>query len=191
MLDIFSRKAMRWEVHATENADLARAFIDAAVISNGGIAPDAIHADRGTSMTSKPVAALLSDLHISQSHSRPHVSNDNPFSEAQFKTLEYCPAFPGQFGSLPGARAFSEVSSPTTTTSTAIPASACTPPPPSTTAPPPRSRPAAPWSSSRPTPPTPAGSAATRAAAPARQSLDQPAPRNIETTVTSHKNQAA
>ena len=59
-------------------------------------------------MTSKPVAVLLSDLHISQSHSRPHVSNDNPFSEAQFKTLKYCPAFPGQFGSLPDARAFSE-----------------------------------------------------------------------------------
>src|SRR5258708_28641979 len=109
MLDIFSRKAMHWEVHATENAELAKEFIDAAVTSNGGIAPVSIHADRGTSMTSKPVAVLLSDLHIGQSHSRPHVSNDNPFSEAQFKTLKYCPAFPGQFGSLPGARAFSEV----------------------------------------------------------------------------------
>jgi len=109
MLDIFSRKAIHWEVHATENAELAKEFIDAAVISNGGIAPISIHADRGTSMTSKPVAVLLSDLHISQSHSRPHVSNDNPFSEAQFKTLKYCPAFPGQFGSLPDARAFSEV----------------------------------------------------------------------------------
>jgi putative transposase len=109
MLDIFSRKAIRWEVHATENAGLAKEFIDAAIISNGGIAPLSIHADRGTSMTSKPVAVLLSDLHISQSHSRPHVSNDNPFSEAQFKTLKYCPAFPGQFGSLPDARAFSEV----------------------------------------------------------------------------------
>jgi putative transposase len=109
MLDIFSRKAVRWEVHATENAELAKAFIDAAVAGNGGIAPVSIHADRGTSMTSKPVAVLLADLHISQSHSRPHVSNDNPFSEAQFKTLKYCPAFPGQFGSLPGARAFSEV----------------------------------------------------------------------------------
>ena len=83
MLDIFSRKAIRWEVHATENAELAKAFIDAAVTSNGGIAPVSIHADRGTSMTSKPVAVLLSDLHISQSHSRPHVSNDNPFSEPQ------------------------------------------------------------------------------------------------------------
>ena len=109
MLDIFSRKAIHWEVHATENAELAKAFIDAAVLSNSGIAPLSIHADRGTSMTSKPVAVLLSDLHISQSHSRPHVSNDNPFSEAQFKTLKYCPAFPGQFGSLPDARAFSEV----------------------------------------------------------------------------------
>ena len=109
MLDIFSRKAVRWEVHATENAELAKAFIDAAVTSNGGIAPLSIHAGRGTSMTSKPVAVLLSDLHISQSHSRPHVSNDNPFSEAQFKTLKYCPAFPGRFGSLPDARAFSEV----------------------------------------------------------------------------------
>ena len=73
MLDIFSRKAIRWEVHATENAELAKAFIDAAVTSNGGVAPVSIHADRGTSMTSKPVAVLLSDLHISQSHSRPHV----------------------------------------------------------------------------------------------------------------------
>ena len=109
MLDIFSRKAIHWEVHATENAELAKAFIDAAVTSNGGIAPVSIHADRGTSMTSKPVAVLLSDLHISQSHSRPHVSNDNPFSEAQFKTFKYCPAFPGEFGCLPDARAFSEV----------------------------------------------------------------------------------
>jgi len=73
MPGIFSRKAIYWEVHATENAELAKAFIDAAVTSNGGIAPAAIHAGRGTSMTSKPVAVLLSDLHISQSHSRPHV----------------------------------------------------------------------------------------------------------------------
>jgi transposase InsO family protein len=109
MLDIFSRKAIRWEVHVTENAELAKEFIDAAIISNGGIAPVSVHADRGTSMTSKPVAVLLADLHISQTHSRPHVSNDNPFSEAQFKTIKYCPAFPGQFGCLPDARAFSEV----------------------------------------------------------------------------------
>ena len=57
-------------------------------------------------MTSKPVSALLSDLAILQSHSRPKISNDNPYSEAQFKTLKYCPAFPGTFGSLQDARAF-------------------------------------------------------------------------------------
>ena len=57
-------------------------------------------------MTSKPVAQLLVDLGVARSHSRPHVSNDNPFSEAQFKTLKYCPAFPGRFGSLADARAF-------------------------------------------------------------------------------------
>jgi putative transposase len=109
MLDIFSRKAMRWEVHATENAALAAAFIDNAIAANSGTAPRFIHADRGTSMTSKPVAALLADLHITQSHSRPRVSNDNPYSEAQFKTLKYCPAFPGRFGSLHDARAFCDV----------------------------------------------------------------------------------
>jgi len=106
MLDIFSRKAMRWEVHTTENAALAEAFIQNAIIDNGGVCPRAVHADRGTSMTSKPVAALLADLHVTQSHSRPHVSNDNPYSEAQFKTLKYCPAFPDRFGSLTDARTF-------------------------------------------------------------------------------------
>ncbi|VAZ83839.1 hypothetical protein LAUMK42_02658 [Mycobacterium persicum] len=63
-----------------------------------------IHADRGSSMTSKPVAFLLADLGITQSHSRPHVSNDNPFSEAQFKTLKYRPDFPGRFDSIEAAR---------------------------------------------------------------------------------------
>ena len=106
MLDIFSRKAMRWEVHATENAALAAEFIQNAIAANQGTAPRYIHADRGTSMTSRPVAALLADLHITQTHSRPHVSNDNPYSEAQFKTLKYCPAFPETFGSLHDARAF-------------------------------------------------------------------------------------
>ena len=65
-----------------------------------------IHADRGTSMTCKPVAQLLVDLGVVRSHSRPHVSNDNPYSEAQFKTLKYCPAFPERFGSIDDARAF-------------------------------------------------------------------------------------
>ena len=94
------------QVHATELGELAKDFMTEAVRLDSGIAPHAIHADRGTSMTSKPVSALLSDLAILRSHSRPKVSNDNPYSEAQFKTLKYCPAFPGTFGSLQDARAF-------------------------------------------------------------------------------------
>lgn len=68
--------------------------------------PQIVHADRGTSMTSKTVAALLSDLEVTKSHSRPRVSNDNPYSEAWFKTLKFAPIFPERFGSLPDARAF-------------------------------------------------------------------------------------
>ena len=109
ILDIFSRKAIHYEIHPTETGELAKAFIDAAITTNGGKAPDAIHADRGTSMTSQPVAALLATLGIDQSHSRPHVSNDNPYSEAQFKTLKYCPAFPGRFGSIQDARVFCDI----------------------------------------------------------------------------------
>jgi transposase InsO family protein len=106
MLDIFSRKVMRWEVHATENGDLAKKFIENAIMANGGARPDYIHADNGTSMTSKPVSQLLCDLNITDSHSRPHVSNDNPYSESAFKTLKYCPVFPGNFTSLDEARVF-------------------------------------------------------------------------------------
>ena len=65
-----------------------------------------IHADRGTSMASKPVALLLADLGVIKSHSRPHCSNDNPYSEAQFKTLKYRPEFPDRFGSIEDGRAF-------------------------------------------------------------------------------------
>lgn len=82
MLDIFSRCAVHFEVHASELGELAKDFMTEAVRLNGGAAPLAIHADRGTSMTSKPVSALLSDLAILKSHSRPKVSNDNPYSEA-------------------------------------------------------------------------------------------------------------
>ena len=83
MIDIFSRCAVHFEVHATELGELAKDFMTEAVRLNGGTAPLAIHADRGTSMTSKTVSALLSDLAILKSHSRPKVSNDNPYSEAQ------------------------------------------------------------------------------------------------------------
>ena len=107
IIDIFSRYVPEWIVEPTETAELAEAFIDRAV-KNQNIAPGTlnIHADRGTSMTSKKVAELLADLGISRTHSRPHVSNDNPYSEAVNKTVKYCPAFPERFGSIQDARAF-------------------------------------------------------------------------------------
>ena len=85
---------------------MAADFIDDAIARNGGLIPHTVHADRGTSMTSKPVSALLADLGITRTHSRPRVSNDNPFSEAQFKTLKYVHDFPDHFDSLAEARAF-------------------------------------------------------------------------------------
>ena len=110
IIDIFSRYVVGWMVSPAETGELARDFIEAAITAQG-IDRDqlAIHADRGTSMTSKPVAQLLVDLGVARSHSRPHVSNDNPYSEANFKTLKYCPAFPGRFGSIEDARAFCTV----------------------------------------------------------------------------------
>jgi putative transposase len=106
ILDIYSRYVVGWTVAAREDAAIATAMIEQAISVHGK--PGSLHADRGTSMTSKPVAQLLVDLGVARSHSRPHVSNDNPFSEAQFKTLKYCPAFPDRFGSLADARAFCE-----------------------------------------------------------------------------------
>lgn len=107
MLDIYSRYVVGWRVEHRESAELAADFIATAVARNGG-KPRVVHADRGTSMTSNDVAALLVELQISRSHSRPKVSNDNPYSEAAFKTIKYCPAFPDRFGSLADARAFCE-----------------------------------------------------------------------------------
>jgi putative transposase len=109
IIDIYSRYVIAWTIAAAETGDLAKEFIDEAIASQGiGHGQLTLHADRGTSMTSKPVAQLLVDLGVARSHSRPHVSNDNPFSEAGFKTLKYCPAFPGSFGSIQDARAFCE-----------------------------------------------------------------------------------
>ena len=82
IIDIFSRKVIHWEAWPTETGILAAEFIEHAIEANGGAAPQAVHADRGTSMTSSTVAGLYARLGIDQSHSRPHVSNDNPFSEA-------------------------------------------------------------------------------------------------------------
>ena len=107
ILDIFSRYVTGWMVAPRESATLAQRLI-AETCAKQGIGPGQLflHADRGTSMTSKPVALLLADLGVTRSHSRPQVSNDNPFSEAQFKTLKYRPDFPERFGSLEDARAF-------------------------------------------------------------------------------------
>jgi len=107
IIDIYSRYVVSWMVAPTENAELARDFIADAIAAQGIEADQlTIHADRGSSMTSKPVAQLLVDLGVTRTHSRPHVSNDNPYSEANFKTLKYCPAFPGRFGSIQDAREF-------------------------------------------------------------------------------------
>jgi putative transposase len=107
IIDIYSRYVIDWIVAPAETGELAADFIDQA-IAGQGVARDqlTLHADRGTSMTSKPVSGLLVDLGVARSHSRPHVSNDNPYSEAAFKTLKYCPAFPTNFGSIHDARAF-------------------------------------------------------------------------------------
>ena len=107
ILDVFSRYVPGWMVATTESAVLAERLIEETAAKEG-IEPGqlTLHADRGTSMRSKPVALLLADLGIEQSHSRPHVSNDNPYSEAAFKTLKYRPTFPDRFGSLEDARAF-------------------------------------------------------------------------------------
>jgi len=104
ILDIYSRCVVGWTVAAGEDSQTARELIAQTIGEHGR--PGSIHADRGTSMTSKPVAQLLVDLGVTRSHSRPHVSNDNPYSEAAFKTLKYAPVFPDRFGCLQDARAF-------------------------------------------------------------------------------------
>jgi putative transposase len=107
ILDIFSRYVTGWMVAYQEQAALAERLIaDTVAKQKIAIGQLTIHADRGTSMTSKTVAFLLADLGITKTHSRPHVSNDNPYSEAQFKTLKYRPGFPERFSGIEEARAF-------------------------------------------------------------------------------------
>ncbi len=105
ILDIYSRYVVGWMFAHRESAALAEVLIRQ-TCTKQAIGRDqlAIHADRGSSMTSKPVAFLLADLGIIQSHSRPHVSNDNPYSESQFKTMKYRPDFPARFDSIEAAR---------------------------------------------------------------------------------------
>jgi len=107
ILDIFSRYVVGWMLANRESAALAKALIGE-TCAKQGIQPWhlTIHADRGSSMKSKPVALLMSDLGVTKTHSRPHTSDDNPFSESQFKTLKYRPDFPDRFGSIEDARAF-------------------------------------------------------------------------------------
>ena len=106
-LDVFSRYAVGWMVAHRESAELAQQFL-AETLGKHQIpaGPLNIHADRGRVMTSQPVAFLRADLGVTKTHSRPYVSDDNPYSESQFRTLKYRPAFPDRFGSIQDSRAF-------------------------------------------------------------------------------------
>ena len=105
MLDVYSRYMVGWMIAERELAELGKELI-AQTCAKQGIQPGelTIHADRGGAMQAKSVTLLMADLGVNKSHSRPHVSNDNPYSEAQFKTLKYSPTYPGRFGSLADAR---------------------------------------------------------------------------------------
>ncbi len=107
IMDIFSRYVTGWMVASRESQSLAKRLIEESCekqnIAQGQLT---IHADRGPSMRSKTVAQLLADLGITKTHNRPYTSNDNPFSESQFKTLKYHPCFPGNFGSQEDALAY-------------------------------------------------------------------------------------
>ena len=107
ILDVFSRYAVGWTVQPREHAELAKALIGQSVdqqrIERGRLT---VHAARGTAMTSKPVAFLLADLGVLKTHTRPYTSTDNPYSEAQFKTMKYRPEFPDRFQNIEHARAF-------------------------------------------------------------------------------------
>lgn len=107
ILDVFSRYVVGWMLAPRESAELAKRLIGETCrkfeIPENQLT---IHADRGSSMTSKPVAFLLADLGVTKSHSRPYVSDDNPYSESQFRTMKYRPDFPDRFGSIQDGRAF-------------------------------------------------------------------------------------
>ena len=107
ILDVFSRYVTGWMVAYRESAELAKRLIEESC-KKQNIQPGqlTLHADRGTSMRSKPVALLLADLGVTKTHSRPHVSDDNPFSESQFRTMKYRPEFPDRFGCIQDSRAF-------------------------------------------------------------------------------------
>ncbi len=107
MLDIFSRYVVGWLIAPSESAAVAQELMATCCLQQG-IVPEqlTIHADRGGPMKSKAVAHLLADLGVTKTHARPYTSNDNPFSEAQFKTVKYRPDYPERFGSLQDARSW-------------------------------------------------------------------------------------
>ena len=107
ILDVFSRYVVGWMVAPRESAELARKLIEE-TCEKQEIQPNqlGLHADRGSAMRSKPVALLLADLSVTKTHSRPYTSNDNPYSESQFRTMKYRPEFPDRFGCIQDTRAF-------------------------------------------------------------------------------------
>jgi len=135
ILDVFSRYVVGWMVAYRETAELAKRLI-ASTCDKQNIAPGqlTLHADRGSSMTSQPVAFLMADLGVTKTHSRPYVSDDNPYSESHFRTLKYRPDFPNASAPSRIAGASASSFSLGTTKSTVIPASSFSPPPWSTMA---------------------------------------------------------
>ena len=107
ILDVFSRYVVGWMVAPRESAELAKKLIEESC-EKQDIQPSqlTLHADRGSAMRSKPVALLLADLSVTKTHSRPYTSNDNPYSESQFRTMKYRPEFPDRFGCIQDSRAF-------------------------------------------------------------------------------------
>jgi len=107
VIDIFSRYVVGWMIADRESSELAKLLLEQTVKQHGVDQQQlTLHSDRGSSMTSKPVAFLLADLGVTKSHSRPHVSNDNPYIESLFKTVKYQPEFPSTFSNLAEARFF-------------------------------------------------------------------------------------
>jgi putative transposase len=109
VLDVYSRFVVGWRLEYSEDGKIAEELFAEAIV-NQGVNPSllTVHADNGSAMTAKTLASLFTDLNITRSHSRPHVSNDNPFSESQFKTMKYGPTYPERFESIQYARQWCE-----------------------------------------------------------------------------------
>ena len=105
VIDIYSRYVVGWRIESIEDGQLAADLV-ADAITEQGRAPGYLHADGGAAMTSKPLSSLLVDLDVTRSHNRPRTSNDNPYSESQFKTMKYTPDYPERFASIGAARAW-------------------------------------------------------------------------------------